>query len=46
MSCSILAIELYRIIYGFNSLAIIKVIIGKILELAILLILYIDSKFL
>lgn len=41
---SVLAVELYRMVYRFNIAAVIKAMLGKILEFAILLILYIDSK--
>lgn len=42
--CSILAAKLYKMVYKLNIRAIIKVMLRKILEFAIPLILYIDSK--
>lgn len=42
---SILLAKLYKIAYGFDIGVIIKATLKKIFEFAILLILYIDSKF-
>lgn len=41
---SVLVFELYKIIYGFNIRAIIKATLGKVLESAILLILFTNLK--
>lgn len=42
--CSILAAKLYKMTYGFDIGAIIKVTLGKILKLALPLIFYTDLK--
>jgi len=41
---SVLASELYSIVYGFNMGAIVKSIVNRVLEINLLLIIYIDSK--
>jgi hypothetical protein len=41
---SVLASELYNIVYGFNISAIIKSIVDRALEIDLPLVVYIDSK--
>jgi hypothetical protein len=41
---SVLASELYSIVYGFNIGAIVKLIVDRALEIDLLLVIYIDSK--
>lgn len=41
---NILATKLYKLMHGFDIKIVIKIILGKILKFAILLILYINSK--